>query len=696
MPLPLKVALLWHQHQPYYKKNNEFILPWVRMHGAKDYYDLPALAADFPLLRQTFNLAPSLVMQLADYVSNAAIDTIQRLSTTPAEVLTIAEKHEILRLFFLCNGECMIAPYERYRDLWERAQNTSVAVAEFTVRDWRDVQAWYNLTWIGQSGRRSERIAALFEKGCDFSESDIAAILDTHRETMSNVMPIMRQLRDNGHIEISVTPLYHPIVPLLIDSRAALEAMDCEIPSPPFAYSKDAGAHIRRGIDLYGEYFGDVPAGMWFAEGGISDAALDLAIDAGIRWTASDEDALWASLPAERHWTDKYFPRKFVSKTTGGTLGILFRDHTLSDAVGFVYSRWQADHAAEDFCGRLRHIREAIIDRHGESALAHAVVPVILDGENCWEYFYRNGEPFLRELYTRLTSIPEFKTVTCGEAAAPEHLDFVPHLGHVRAGSWINANFKIWIGHREDNTAWSLLRDARDAVEKCLPKLQVEAAQKSLEHCYIAEGSDWFWWYGDEHISENQAEFDELFRWNIAEAYRHAQIVPPPEVFVPIIGNTRYNIVPPTNYISPTLTGNKRIEGWEQAGFFDISYTNGAMHAANELLCGVRYGADEKTVYFRFDLIRSLRPGEKITIRSIGTQESILTFGIGQMALNINGGELRAELRCAVAETAEIAASRDIFSGSDAIMEIIVMVATESGTISFPHSGTIKLPLFTQ
>ncbi|GAB1430190.1 glycoside hydrolase family 57 protein [Ignavibacteria bacterium] len=692
MPLPLKVALLWHQHQPYYKKNDEFILPWVRMHGAKDYYDLPALAVDFPSLKQTFNLAPSLVMQLADYAGGTASDTVQRLSLTPAEMLTVAEKHEILRLFFLCNGECMIVPYERYRELWNRAENTADAVAEFTVQDWRDVQAWYNLTWIGQSGRRDERIAALFEKGRNFSESNITAILDVHRQIIESVIPVMRRLRDGKQIEISVTPLYHPIVPLLIDSRAALEAMECELPSPPFAYPEDATAHIKRGIELYGEYFDDTPAGMWFSEGGISDAALELAIKSGIRWTASDEDALWASLPAERHWTDKYFPRKFVSEA--GVLGVLFRDHALSDAVGFVYSRWQADHAADDFCGRLRHIREAIIERHGESALAHAVVPVILDGENCWEYFYRNGEPFLRELYKRLTGSPELITVTCDEATVPEHLEFAPELRHIRAGSWINANFKIWIGHREDNAAWSLLRAARETVEKRLPELQPETAQKALEHCYIAEGSDWFWWYGDEHVSENQAEFDELFRWNLAEAYRHAQVEPPPEVFTPICSNTQHNISPPANYISPVLSGNAESKGWDQAGYFELSHTTGTMHAANELLHRVRYGADEKTVFFRFEFARPLHTSEKITVQSRRTREAALTFGIGQMALNVSGGELRSELHCAIAEAAEVAVSREVFGEVSESLEIMIIIATETGTMTFPRSGTMKLPLF--
>ena len=691
MPLPLKVALLWHQHQPYYKKDDEFILPWVRLHAAKDYYDLPALAGEFPALRQTINLAPSLVMQLEDYVAGAATDKIQRLSLVPAGRLTAQDKREILRLFFLCNGECMIAPYDRYRELWVRAQNPAEAAATFTPQDWRDVQAWYNLAWVGQSARRAPEAAALFGKGRDFSEADIAAILEIHRAAMGEVLPVMKSLRNAGQLEISVTPLYHPIVPLLIDSRAALEAMDCALPAPHFSRPDDAQTQIARGIELYRAHFGDAPAGMWFSEGSISDAALRLAIANGVRWTASDEDVLWASAAGEHHWTDKYFPRKFASET--GEVGVLFRDHALSDAVGFVYSRWQSDHAAEDFCNRLRHIREAITERHGEEALAHAVVPVILDGENCWEYFYQNGEPFLRELYGRLTGCGEFRTITCGEAAAPEYLDFLPPLRHIRAGSWINANFRIWIGHPDDNAAWSLLRAAREAVEAQLPALQPEAAAAALEHCYIAEGSDWFWWYGDEHISENQADFDELFRWNVAEAYRHAGIAAPPEVGEAIGGHARHYVVPPKHDISPAITGLTENAGaWDGAGYYDPTHTTGAMHAANELLRRVWYGADDDCLYFRFDLTRPLRRGELITVHCRSPRECSFAVGVGSMTLRAEGDALDAELRAAAGEAVEAAVSRRIFTDG-APPEFSITVAAETGAMTFPRFGAVALPL---
>lgn len=694
MPLPLKVALLWHQHQPYYKHDNEFILPWVRLHAAKDYYDLPALAEDFPTLRQTINLAPSLVMQLHDYGSGAATDKIQRLSRIPAEQLSPADKREILRLFFLCNGECMIAPYDRYRELWIRAQNPAQAADEFTPQDWRDLQAWYNLTWVGQQARTTPTVAALFAKGSNFTTHDIALILDIHRKIIDNVLPVMQSLRAAGQIEISVTPLYHPIVPLLIDSHVALEAMDCALPEPHFSRPDDAETHVVRGMELYRENFGALPAGMWFSEGSISDTALKLAAKHGIRWTASDEDVLWASLGEQRHWTDKYFPRKFSSEA--GTIALLFRDHALSDAVGFVYSRWQADHAAEDFCNRLRHIRAGIVEKYGEDALAHAVVPVILDGENCWEYFYQNGEQFLRELYKRLTESPDITTVTCSEATADEHLKFASELEHIRAGSWINANFKIWIGHPDDNAAWLLLRAAREAVEKRLPELDSAAAAKALEHCYIAEGSDWFWWYGDEHTSENQEDFDILFRWNIAEAYRHAGIDVPPEVATPIGGHIQHNIIAPKGMLSPVFSSSiEDISSWENAGYYEPSHTTGAMHAANELLRRVWYGADKQYVYFRFALTRPLRYGEEITVQCHSPRESVFTVSTGSMSLHIREGALNAELRAIVGETVEAAISRSAILGeTGTAMDIKLIVAAESGTISFPRQGTLTLPFF--
>ena len=158
----LKVAFLWHQHQPYYKIDNEFILPWVLLHGTKDYFDIPEVLYEFPKIKQTFNFAPSLSMQLDEYIAGTTKDKIQRLTALPSTELSENEKREIIELFFHANFENMIAPYQRYLELFNRAQWVDDAVANFSVQDWLDLQVWYNLVWFGYYSSQSGIIRRLF------------------------------------------------------------------------------------------------------------------------------------------------------------------------------------------------------------------------------------------------------------------------------------------------------------------------------------------------------------------------------------------------------------------------------------------------------------------------------------------------------------------------------------------------------
>ncbi|MBS1536130.1 MAG: hypothetical protein JST20_00110 [Bacteroidetes bacterium] len=599
--LPLRIAILWHQHQPFYKKEETFILPWVRVHGAKDYYDLPALLREFPLIKQTFNLAPSLMMQIDEYCTKGTRDRIQILTEINADTLSETDKKDILKLFFLCNHELMVLPYERYRILFEEGRNEDFALERFTSQDWRDIQTWYNLTWIGQSFRNDKRVKSLFDKGKNFTEEEKLQVLAIHNEILGKILPEMKDLQQSGQIEISVTPLYHPILPLIIDNHSALEAMpEASMPFTPFAHPEDANTHIQRAIEYYKSEFGEKPNGMWPSEGSISNEALGLMVENGIQWAASDEEVLWASTKSSHDWTDKYFPR--TVKTEQGDIALLFRDHSLSDAVGFVYSRWNADHAAEDFCRRLLDIRSAIVKKHGEEALLSAVVPIILDGENCWEYYYQNGTYFLRALYERLSS-KEFTTVTCSEAI--QSANFLPTIESIRAGSWINANFKIWIGHHQDNAAWTMLSKARFAVGECTSHPHFESA---FEHILIAEGSDWCWWYGDDHVSANQHEFDELFRWNIAEAYRKVDLVPPDEVFQSILGITETSL-----------------SHWQNATVFQPERAESAMHSVTDIIRKIYYRRADCTLELRLEIERTLRPDEQISI-ILSEPESKLTI----------------------------------------------------------------------
>jgi alpha-amylase/alpha-mannosidase (GH57 family) len=207
---------------------------------------------------------------------------------------------------------------------------------------------------------------------------------------------------------------------------------------------------------------------------------------------------------------------------------VLFRDHALSDRIGFVYQSWEPQHAADDFMWRIRESARRFSERApGESP----TIVVILDGENAWEHYIGGGRPFLRELYGRLASADDITTVTMAAAAeGPART-----LDHLFPGSWIHADFYIWAGHRDDQRAWSQLSQARAVFDERAPFVPAAARDRAYEELLIAEGSDWFWWYGDDHSSAQDREFDELFRRHIRNAYDALGLEPPGELYRPNI-----------------------------------------------------------------------------------------------------------------------------------------------------------------
>jgi alpha-amylase/alpha-mannosidase (GH57 family) len=293
----LKVAILWHQHQPYYKYKNEFLLPWVRLHGVKDYYDLPALLNEFPNVKQTFNLAPSLMVQIEDYINNVTVDRIQRLTTIKAKFLTDSEKQEILSNFFVLNYENLVKPYPRFKELYDLCQNNENVINDLKLQDWLDLQVWYNLAWIGQISRKFPFSQRLFNKGRNFTEDEKLLLLEFHNEILGKIIPEMALLKKLNQIDISCSPMHHPILPLLCDSASAKEAMpNVELPNPIYKYPEDAKAQISNGINYYSKLFNAKPSGMWPSEGSVSNETLELLAGCGIKWIASDEGVLAASL----------------------------------------------------------------------------------------------------------------------------------------------------------------------------------------------------------------------------------------------------------------------------------------------------------------------------------------------------------------------------------------------------------------
>jgi alpha-amylase/alpha-mannosidase (GH57 family) len=583
----LVVAFFWHQHQPYYPDDvsAENPMPWVRLHGVKDYYGMALHLLEFPELRCTINLVPSLLLQLQAYTERGATDQPLQMSRIPADGLSESDCLYLLDHFFMANAEHMIRPSPRYFDLYQRrglGRNTAKeALRRFNERDLRDLQVWFNLAWIHPLAlERDRELQKLVDKGRLFTEAEKNWVLDRHLEILRQIIPLHRQLAERGQVELTTTPYFHPILPLLLDKRLAREAIpELKLPRYTGGYPEDAALQVRRAIEEHTRIFGKPPRGMWPAEGSVCQTMIPLLAQHGIRWIATDEEVLGQSMQgfvgrdAHGHVRNPdHLYRPYKVREGDSELAIVFRDHALSDRIGFHYQRSEPIAAAEDFVRHLRAIRQAV------QGTRPPLVSVILDGENCWEHYPGGGVAFLRALYERCSRSPDIRPVSLGsylEEQPPR--DTLPRLA---AGSWIHHNFAIWVGHEEDNFAWDLLHRTREHLRLRAEQGHVpaEKLRQAWEEIYIAEGSDWFWWYGDEHSSSQDALFDYLFRKHLQNVYLLLGDPTPPELSRPIKRHIQKPIhTLPRALLEVKIDGRQTFFEWISAGRYTCQNERGTM-----------------------------------------------------------------------------------------------------------------------
>ncbi len=587
-------------HQPFYKDlmTGEYRLPWTRFHALKDYYGMVKVLEDFPSVHQTFNLVPSMMVQIAEYASGAAADPFLDCAVKPAEDLTEAEREFVLRYFFQANADHLIYRYPRYGELfnvWKSCgANPQVGRKHFSVQDLRDLQVLSQLAWFDEEFQaHDEEVIGLIAKGRDFSLQDQALMVRKEREILAAVIPVYKEFAARGQIEISTTPFYHPILPLICDSNIATVSHPWVALPNRFQYPQDALHQLKTAREFTERTFGKAPVGLWPSEGSVSDEALSLAAEAGFEWAASDNGVLARTIGQDGGPEVTY--RSYLWQQKGREMRMIFRDHFLSDQVGFVYSRMGAEEAATHFLDRIRENTRDALERG-----ADVLVPIILDGENAWEYYDHNGRPFLRELYRRIGESSDLSALTVSEALK---LDSPRTLDHIHPGSWINANFDIWLGAEEDNISWDYLLQAREKFDEVASQVSEQQRALAFEELMIAEGSDWNWWYGPEHISENRIEFDELYRQHLANVYRALGLVQPEELSRPILKSGIPNLnQPATHAIHPVVDGEvTSYFEWMGAGRYQPDNRSGAMHSAEPRIRDVYYGADNESLYVRLD-----------------------------------------------------------------------------------------------
>jgi len=587
-------------HQPLYKDlvTGEYRLPWTRFHALKDYYGMVKVLEDFPGIHQTFNLVPSMVVQIQEYASGAAADPFLDCAVKPAHELSEAEIEFALRYFFQANADHLIYRYPRYGELfnvWKSCgANPQAARKHFGVQDLRDLQVLSQVAWFDEDFQEhDEAVKALVAMGRDYSLEDQALMARKQREILAAVVPVYKEFAARGQIEISTTPFYHPILPLICDSDiAGVSHPGITLPSR-FQYSQDALHQLKSAREFMEREFGRAPVGLWPSEGSVSDEALSLAAEAGFQWAASDNGVLARTIHQDGGTEVTY--RSYLWQQKGRELRMIFRDHFLSDQVGFVYSGMRAEEAAGHFLDRIRENTRPMLERGTD-----VLVPIILDGENAWEYYDHNGRPFLRELYRRISEASDLAALTVSEALK---LDPPRTLDHIHPGSWINADFDIWIGDEEDNLAWEYLLRARRKFDEIAASVSEEQRSLAYEELLISEGSDWCWWYGPQHISDNRIEFDELYRQHLANVYHALGVAPPEELSRPILKAGVPNLnQPPSHAIHPVIDGEvTSYFEWMGAGRYQPDNRSGAMHSAEPKIRDVYYGADNENLYLRLD-----------------------------------------------------------------------------------------------
>jgi len=618
---PLQVVFLWHMHQPYYVNplTKTAMMPWVRLHAAKGYLDMIELAGRHPGLRINYNFTPVLVQQLHEIAHGEVTDVWEQWSRKPAELLDTNDRCRLLEHFFKIHWANLIDPFPRYRELLElrgrdwQSGTIAEAASLFSTQDLLDLQTWFNLNWCGFSAvARYPELAELRHKGKGFTEGEKNRVLDIHLEIVRTVLGLYREAQDRGDAEITTTPFFHPIMPLVYDNTIAARAMPGRTFPAPFGAPEDVRAHLRLAQELHERTFGRRARGMWPSEGSVAPEIIPLMEEAGIEYFCSDEDILFRSLemdPARSGHPMDHLELFQAWDCRHGTSHVraLFRERPLSDFIGFNAARNTPEQSAEFIIHHLEHIA-------GVANTPSPTVLLALDGENAWEAFPDGGEQFLSRMYEGILASDKLCTRLLGDVMDTSPAG--PVIPHLHSGSWIGGNFDIWIGDPEENAAWERVAQTREFLVRYLQEHVVDpaVAGRAWKEIYAAEGSDWFWWYGPDFQNDSDMLFDELFRLHLQNVYLILGYPPPQYLDIPVRQRGR-----PAGFVRPTSLISPRIDGLD-AGYFDwlgsgrvhVRQQQTAMYQADRLVSDMYFGFDHRRFYLRVDF-EGARP-DQVTV----------------------------------------------------------------------------------
>ncbi len=665
----MKVLFLLHMHQPPYRilRNGApyYSMPWVFTHLIREYYDVAATLKNLNTPLITINFSGSLIEQIKDYEEGRAQDEFLIHYEKDPKDMDENEKIFLLRNFFSVNYDLRIKPYKKYLELFVKRgtpSNLQSKIERFTDQELRDLQVYFLLSQVSIiEAQKDSLLKDLIQKERGYTEEDKKLLFQKCFEIARNVLKTYRELATKG-TEISFTPMYHPILPLIISNRVAKESnSSCQLPDLQFSSPSDAEIQVKMGKNTVESVFGEVK-GSWPAEGAVSSTAIEIFKKLNVKWIATDEYILNKSIGKFRE-NEEFGGEHLYKVYNHKGVNIFFRDHTLSDLIGFVYSRWNISSAVDDFMRRLESIKKRKPD---------AVVSVILDGENPWEYYPDGGTEFLPKLLEKISENYELTTFST--------LESEEELKNLHPGSWINADFSTWICDQEKNLGWTYLERVRRQIYD-----KLKSNESAYNEWLMAEASDWFWWLGEGHSSMYDKEFDRIFREHLKSAYNLLGMSPPEFLDIPIKTRPEFaEILPPRIYKTPKIDGKiSNYFEWRLAGRIKPHHTT--MARSEEMLSEIFYMFDKSNLYLlldfgenRADDILSFGTSLKLEVRE---DDHGVNFEISKPTGEENG------IKWAAHGKLEIKIPRELTGDSESLALKIEILKNNNVLFSYPDEG---------
>ncbi len=606
----LSVAFIWHFHQPDYQaqKNGIRLMPWARLHAVKDYLDMLLFLDKFPNLKLNFSIVPALIDAIEDY-SKDAHDIHSKITITPVDELTDDDKLYILNYFFDANYENFISKNECYNRLYlKRYSRTDIGINDFTPQEYSDIMflfnfVWFNTIWFDVYPELKEYA----EKKSGYTYQDRLNIIEIERKIIRQIIPALKKYQDEGRIEILTSPYHHPVMPILLNPNdLKTPSLKYQMPDCKIALAPDAREQIKMAKQKIKDVFGKDPQGIWPSEHCISMRTLELFSQMGFEWTVTDESVLSNSINKEfvrdfrGCYEDPYDACSLYHYTTkkGRDIKVIFRDSLIPNLIGFEYPHHDSVVCANDLFDRIKTVYDKLKNSPDETHL----FTIAMDGENSWESYPKDGRIFLEKLYSLINDDDVIKTVLVSDYLNANKKSS-KRLKRVTAGSWGNQEFQLWIAEPTKNLAWQYLIQARDMIKKTaksefITKEQVNSAKSEI---YIAEGSDWFWWYGEPNNSGQDHIFDFLFREHLKNVYKIMNKPVPDYLEMPLISMMGKPLKEPRRNITPKINGiAKDNDEWIYAGCIDIP--DGPVLQENKLYNRIYFGTDYDNLYLRFDI----------------------------------------------------------------------------------------------